>query len=502
MYGYDESKVDLDAMSKWYGFPVQRNVASREYDVTVNGKPFKATASIDRWFTLSDEYKGTKSTAHKGLPLYKASLAVPEIGYSSNAKIQKKERWGSYDENAFTDQLLSEYAALLSDDQSKMRKAMNVFEDATHRQPEYTTYIKDLADRQRSEQFDFTVHSSPYQGTYQFAAAPYSIKKERPFTIDLELVKPSSDAPLPSRARFTVSLVGTRTADDFEDKVEAMMENNHDAIEKLVVDYLQTFPYLESQKADTKTEAERVMEFLKPPYDVQAMIRELAARGYLYQTKKQKQEEGLSAGGTKWVVDSKRAIADSRNYGYLSKTPGYFFAVVAYAIHRKVRGIMTVTEWTLMDVIGSWANAMAVALNRPIDARFAVKAVDAVAEAVVLEIWPKETREQKERRFREQFYGTGGKTTTNAPSAATSLDEFKEFAGKYDIDAEEVDASPRAVYRMLAKMLHPDKAQDKSKAETEFKLLQAVWDKVPDEFKKNATDWLSRYVVSKYDGGG
>jgi hypothetical protein len=498
MYGYDESKADLSAMSKWYGFPVEKDIASRTYETEAGGRKLQATATADRWFTLSDKYKGTKSTAHKGLPLYRFTLSIPEIGYTSTAEIQQKERWGTYDEKARLEPFFEQYAKLLADPESKTSKAVKTFEDASRRPQEFKEYLDALAAGDRTFTLPFTIQEGEYAGTYEFKSDTLSLDEHRS-ALRLQLVPPSADAPRTYGTTLKIPLYGVHSEDALAEKAAAYAGQYEKEISGILVKYLSSFPFLESQKKATAAEAREVGNMLEPPYPVDQIILKLAERGYIYKTKKQKQGEGLSGNDTRWIVDSKKATADAYASGYSSRTPNFFYAVVAYAVHRKIKGIASFSEMALVDAVSKWADAMSMALNHKIDIRNALDAVDKIAGDIVLKIWPKKTREQKEREFRDWFYGSdhGGQNRGDKPGKTgtpAGLEAFKEFAATYGIDPATVEASPKKAYYELAKMLHPDMDEETSSEEA-FKQLQNIWDGVPS-ILKSASDWFDRHITA------
>jgi len=71
---------------------------------------------------------------------------------------------------------------------------------------------------------------------------------------------------------------------------------------------------------------------------------------------------------------------------------------------------------------------------------------------------------------------------------------------KRDMEPEtETDTKRSSIYRTLSKQIHPDLYPEpnvKIKKEEEMKELNAIWDKVPNQYK-TANTWYDNYVYSE-----
>ena len=65
--------TENEEMTKWYGFPINKNIFEFDTETKVGDKVYPVKVSIDRSFVEgkgSDTYRVTKSREHRGLPKY------------------------------------------------------------------------------------------------------------------------------------------------------------------------------------------------------------------------------------------------------------------------------------------------------------------------------------------------------------------------------------------------------------------------------------------------
>lgn len=185
----------------------------------------------------------------------------------------------------------------------------------------------------------------------------------------------------------------------------------------------------------------------------------------------------------KWVVDSKKIVNDAYGGGYISRTPEYFYSVVAYYIHRKVRGIGSWTDMMLIDTMSKWYDTM-----KSFGAQISFKEIEAIIEeignAIIRETFDKEPKG-----------GYGDNEARPVNQDAGGLSEFANFAKQFGIDVEDIQDTAINIYRTLAKKLHPDINPPDKKAEMteKFKELQEIWSNVPEMYKK-AMSWYHRFL--------
>ena len=89
-------------MTKWYGFPINKNIYEFDIDFTVDGEKHSGKVQVDRSYVPgkgSTRYYEKRSREYRGLPRYVLRVIDSETGEeltSSNATM--KEKWGTYSE--------------------------------------------------------------------------------------------------------------------------------------------------------------------------------------------------------------------------------------------------------------------------------------------------------------------------------------------------------------------------------------------------------------------
>jgi len=89
--------------------------------------------------------------------------------------------------------------------------------------------------------------------------------------------------------------------------------------------------------------------------------------------------------------------------------------------------------------------------------------------------------------------------TKRSSGLPESLNQLANIAKQYGISVENIENDAKNIYRTLSKQIHPDLYPEpnvKIKKEEEMKELNAIWDKVPNQYK-TANTWYDNYVYSE-----
>ena len=485
-------------MTKWYGFPINKSIYSFEFEMEdSDNDKHTLVAKIDRGFVAKQEYgKIVKSREYKGLPQYKISIFDKETNEKvAGTTSTSKEKWGTYDEDRkmefFKNFVLERFA---EKEKSKMWISSDLKFDSKKRTPEFVEFISNfIKDEELQKRYasNFTLHldEGEYAGDYNIG---FSVFGDDPQTFGAFYVDTSLDRPDAPHETLLgeVSLYKVHSVDELSAEINKVI--NSPNAKSRYLKYLQSFPYLESQKQTGMGELNEVRSFIDNPDDWEAVLRKLIEKGYIRPHKRQKQMGGgLTMGDEiKWVIDSKKIVNDVYSYGFNSKMPGYFYAVVAYYVHRQVRGISSWTDMMLVDTIGTWLRTLK---RFGLDLSFGTieHVVTKIGNSIVSKIYGKETKQERDRKFREWWNGeeTGETSQETAPPTGVIAD-LASFAERFGIDTTDIENNLKGIYRVLVKNLHPDTEVDpvkKRDKEEQFKLLQGIWDRIPEQYKTAST---------------
>jgi len=469
-------------MTRWYGFPINKAILSYKEKINVDNKEYDIDITVDRSYVMGgDAYKKTKSREYKGKPKYLINVSIPDLNYKKSWKKVSKQLWGSYDEDEF---LNTEVKDIVKKDilEKSVPNSIRYMNDLAARTPEYRQFLNDIGGRKIFPEFNFHIEDPEYKGDYKILVEYVGVE-EKAMYVYLKTNLKVDGAPYPKTLSYQSEIDHTYTVEDFYKKIQENIDKEHDKIQANYIEYLKSFPYLASQKQDATRSLEEMKSILHSPQSYAGKVfEELKNRGYIRPSKRQKQYSGLTMGDEiKWIIDSKKIVNDA--YGsnsYLANTPEYFYAVVAYYIHRVVRNISSYTDFMLVESMRTWRDNMkSYGIN--IDLREIEKIVELIGK-LVYRLFSKDVEQE-----------------TQQPSTTGALKEFADFASKYGISTEGLENNVRNIYRSLAKYLHPDTVQDpieKQEKTKAFQDLQNIYDNLPQEYK-TANNWYERYVESQ-----
>lgn len=501
-------KTEDEEMSRWYGFPINHNIMEYDLDFEINGDKHTEHVIIDRLYVPgkdSSEYRKVKSREHKGFPKY-----VVRIGSTTNQDKTEpmgtmsfitKEKWGTYDENEYLNKLKDTIKIRLENSPpqkyvSKAHTAIKWHYDLQKRTDDFKQFLNvserfiDGEYNQNRPEYMIHIDDPVYGGDYPVSVTIYDGEKED----EVFLVTALKDPTAPRSATIgSVNLYGVHTLEDFNKKINDYLNSNRDGAKESYIKYLKSFPFLPEQKQESLKDFEVISKFILNPSDYpDFVLGKIKEKGYIRPSKKQKQGLGLTSGDEiKWIVDSKKIVNDTYSFG---NSPDYFYAVAAYYIHRKIRGIWSWTDMMLVDSMRVWFNVM-----KKHGSTFSFeemkKAIETIGDLIIEEIYGKQTKEQRNRSFNDWFNGEAS-SEYGRGETSSDISDFVNFAQQYGIDPEGIKDNIKKVYRVLVNKLHPDKYLDPKEKEEmtgKFQDLQEIWNKMPESYK-TAFSWYDRFV--------
>ena len=502
-------KTEDEEMTKWYGFPINHNIIEYDLDFELDGEKHTEHIAIDRLFVPgkdSNPYHVKKSREYKGFPKYVVKIGSPDNPIATMNYISKT-KWGTYNEWEYLEGLKDTIKKRLENNPpqkhvSNAHYAMSWHYDMQKRTPELNDFLKKIAKREIKPQYQITIDDPPYQGTYP--ASPTIYSEDKPTSVYISTDLSDSLAPYPRSLGYSMSLHGIHTIDEFHAAVNEHLKQ--DECKKSYLKYLKSFPFLPHQKQESTKGFNDIKNILiDPQNNINKVFNKIKEIGYIRPHKRQKQLEGLTSGEEiKWVVDSKKIVNDAYSSGYASSTPDYFYAVMAYYIHRKIRGIWSWTDMMLVDTMSAWYKTMK-RFGLEISFDEAEKNMEIIGNAIINIIYGgKKTKEEKDKEFFKNFYGYGDEPA-NAPKVNDALVEFKEFAQQHGVDPEGIEESNlKQIYRVLSNAIHPDKHPPEQQEEMtkEFQDLQIIWNKMFPSHLKLSMNWYRQYIFSQTNKQG
>jgi hypothetical protein len=409
------------------------------------------------------------------------------------------KKWGTYNEDEFIEERKKGVKEMLSVPKAKVYKQIQFEDNVAKRSPEYKQFLNDIENKKLNPTYDFSINDPLYGGNYKLGIYWLGMG-ERAYATTLTPIVDNPQAPDKTFGYQNIDIYNVYSINDFHNEIKNHIKENHDKIQQEYIEYLKSFPFLPSQQQEAKGSLDSIKGFITGENkNFESALKVLQNKGYIRPHKRQKQAPGLTTGDEiHWVIDSKKIVNDAYNMNsYASRIPDYFYTVLAYYIHRKVRGIWSWTDMMLMDVMNHWYGVM-----KEMGATFSFedveKAIETIGGTIVNQIYG-ETKEGRDKQFFNWFYTGKEQGKPESQQFTGGIIEFANFAKQYGIDVEDItEENAKNIYRTLAKNLHPDLQQDPTKKlemTEKFKTLQEIWDKVPEQYKK-ANNWYERFIIS------
>lgn len=519
-----QTTEDAD-LTRWYGFPINHKIAQFDVELDINGEKHVEPVTIDRLCVFGGEtYHKTKSREGKLHPKYVVSVGNNTLGFNSSDYLLEdkdeekhnrigrltfinKEPWGSYNEAEYIERLKGVIKQRIDNNPrlktpSKSHFALTTYYDYAKRQDDLKQL---LAQKKFKRQGVVELAEGGYAGKYDVEME--SFVGEQDFS---PYVDTAVDHPMAKRHATLGSLPlhGVHTVPEFDEALQKFCASEN--VRAKYLEYLKSFPFLEEQQINGKTEFDSVKFVLEGGLaSTTTVFKKLIEMGYVRANKRQgKDQQGAQRPeDIKWVLESKKISSDVFSYDLKASMPSFLYTVIAYNVYHKVRGNtgMIAAMW-MDDAMRQWKSSMD-KFGLQMDRRQAYDIIEELSDAIVSIVFKQKTREQQNKEFTDWFNNfDSGKESEEAgekPEAGDlgatpqGLEQFKQFAEGLGLETGDIKENAKNIYRNLTKLLHPDLFPPEQKAEKEaqFKNLQAIWDKVPVQYKQ-ASSWYLKSIIS------
>ena len=475
-----------ESQTKWNKFPINSGI--RKFDLEFGYKNENTTIpiEIDRWYHEGgDRYNRKKSSKKRGIPRYRI-----RIGDLSTFYIGAPGKWGTYDEEQELDTIRQKVEESLANDaNNKSRRSVETQVDISKRTPEFLDLLSNI----KSDCTGYFVDISDAEG-YD---GRFPVKLEAYTYSDIIYISTEFESPHAPSGRIltTLSITRMRTPEELQAAIDNFLES--DEAKNKYLEYLRSFPFLEEEQAQADEKWREVFECVKNPSGMSGFVLDkLVDMGFIRPHRRQRQKPGLSGGEEiKWVMDHK-----SVTRGPSPSIPEGFYTLVAYLLHRQIKGIESWSEMTLkMDT------HTLISKIKKFDPEISIdqlkNALDVLATAA-RQRWGFKDKRRLQDDFNE-FYGDGSGKSQGSPRSQPTqsedhlLNQLAEMAARFGVDASNVRQNPKKVYRELATRVHPDKfiAEPEKQEEMKrvFQELGNLWDEIKRVYRQSNT-WYATAV--------
>lgn len=388
---------------------------------------------------------------------------------------------------------------------SNAHSALSVYYDEQKQTPELIEFLKELDSYDNGVRGkDLGITTTINNSTYPEYNGSYKTKISSLGEIYIDTNLDLKEAPYPTTVAHT-SIFGIHTVELLKSRLFEIA--NTDKAQQAYLKYLQSFPFLKAEKDRAVQDAATIVNEINSE-NTELILKKIQQIGYIRPHKRQKQNVGLSSGEEiKWIIDSKKIVDDTYSNRSLHNEPKFFYTVIAYYIHRKVRKIWSWTDMMLTDAIRTWIGTME-GFDVPFDKKTIYNTIESIGNKIVTQIYGEEKARDPKDDFKN-FYnedngqqwqnGQGGQNGNRPknPLNQSAISEFANFAEKYGIETENIENNLKSIYRTLAQAIHPDKFQDpteKANKTKEFQELQSIWEKIKENYTVAST-WYDEFII-------
>ena len=388
-------------MTKWYKFPINKNIETYDQEFEIDGEKHTEKITIDRLYVPgkdSNEYNVKKSREYIGFPYYifnigektakkKYSEEIEQVP-EAQLKFISKEKYGTYNEEEHLAKLKETVKQIIENNpprntSSTARNELRWKYDLVKRTPELNELLMSIENKTYQSNFKLIITNAEnpeYNGEYPVNFITYAYKgPAKDLYINTALNTPGAAS---SKILSNPKLFKIYTVEDFNNLIENTLKQ--DNVVQAYIDYLSSFPFLQSQKESEMNSFQEIQSMLSNPESIpsQTIMKKLQALGYIRPSKRQKQFEGISSGEEiKWIVDSKKIVNDIYSNRFLQNSTDFFYAVVAYYIHRQIKNIWSWSDSMLMDSISTWIRNMK-KLGANLDYKEIVKSIEYIGQYI------------------------------------------------------------------------------------------------------------------------
>jgi hypothetical protein len=506
-------------LERSYGFPINEGIHTFDVLFKEGEEEHVISVSIDRKAQPKESsgYYGDtyykRPPANKRNPLYVFKIIDKETGQviSTHSTVNKKS---FSDEENFIVKAEENFGKIIRGEgrlRTKNIRGMIVEHFDMHkRTDELKDYLFKDEGEWRKEVRGFTIdiqykdEDGDYTGTYPIKVdlTSYDKNLNTPISFDIEEdLDLMDDKKRYNKMLGNGDLVGVYTVEDFNERVKSVISENHESISAEYIKFLKSFPFLESQKEVGKESANEIYGLITGGgQSNDFFLQQLKERGYIRPNKRQKQNVGLATPeAIKWVVDSEKIKDAIYGSGYLHKVPEFFYAVIAYWVHRKKNNIPvnlgSRMGWDqLSSAMDTWMRSMK-SFGYEIDWKEVESAVEGIGSQIYADIVGKARPDiNPETVFNGEQQGI--QFDPNIPP-------FIQFAEENGVDTTNAVEENRlkSVYLNLAKQFHPDlnreSEEQEAAAQARSKRLMELWQAIPNNIREAAFNLAFRRFAQK-----
>ena len=487
----NKTDEDSDApSSKYYGFPINKNIYSTEIECDIDGEKFPIKVIMSRSFE-----KGVRK-----IPVYRYTTEYNNIPLGSIAE-KAPGNYGTYNEDNLVKDIQPKIQARFdAKEKSKTYLRFKIQKRLELRDPQFTQFLetwKNLFGKKEEEQkfieenlgtFGINIDKDGYNGFFPIELVYYGNK-----TIYFET---KVDHPLAPSHRNLGSLdihSSIKNLQELKDLLSKSIEVNKQNIEENYIKYLKSFPYKQEEQQKSETEMRRIVDMIVHNFiDLGEIQNELERRGFIRK----------SLRGEGWVITKVAMEAGYKS----SNSADQFYGAIAYWLHRKKHNITSITEMMLVTAVSDLANLLKrygyTVGFREVNNFLENKIVNPLYKQLFNENPPKSQADN----MRDFYSGNWGGSSSQSNAQSTSqntLDNFVNYAVSLGANAEETRLNPKGAYRKLSLQFHPSSTTNATKSPEEIKELEktfgelsVLFNALPDNIKR-ANNWYEKIIFAK-----
>jgi len=461
-----EDTEDVE-QTKWHKFPVKSSI--RKFNVTFEYKGEATTlpVDIDRWyFESGDKYNPKKSSKNRGIPRYRVRIGDLATFYSG-----AEGKWDSYDEEKKLDEIQKIVVdSMQNEPKTKMRMKVETQIDQSRREPGLIDALQKIKEDGRGYSVVIGDADEGYNGTFPVKLDYFG---------DDIWVNSDINSPHIDRQKILgeIGISNIRTPAELEEKISTFL--NSDDIRQKYLDFLHSFPFLGGQVEEEEKKWKQIFECVEnPKANTDFVLNKLVEMGFVRPHRRQRQEQGLSSGEEiKWIMDHDAVV-----HGPSSRTPEGFYTLVAYLLHRQIKGIESWSEMGLTMDTGDLVRKI-----QQFDPDITFEQLEQVLEmfaAAAQAKWGFKDQRKLWKNYKEFYSGGHASKPKDEPAQSENdlLDRLAEMAGRFGVDTTGIRQNPKKIYRELAMKVHPDRFSTEPQKQEEMKLvfqeLGNLWEEI------------------------
>lgn len=465
-----------------YSFPIRKNILVFPVEFTIDGEQYTENVYVNRFYKkgeTSDYYKVTFNKEYKDYPVYQFEIGKKEFDESPIVSLtfgtkKSNKAWGTYDEKKF---LLEECKPLI---ENKLKNSsLQVFQfeyNYRKRDDDFKNYLKSLPNilntKTKEGIYKVNLNTPLYQGKFDIALSYNSLGEYT--KVDSIRVYPFVDHPQASdnyrHQLCEIPLFSIFTKDQLFDEINKKLNENE--VKEKYIKYLESFPYTKAENKEGYEEFLKIIEFIKNPEShIEEVSDILQEMGYI--------RPNLRSTG-KMMPDSKKILNDIYNHQNKEHL-NYFFTLIGYVLHYYYKG-HDLRSWSMQQMFDVYYIVQVLSKYDNIDKAKVVNAVVKFGDLCYNKFFGEKHKNRWDNY--NDFYGGKRNQGRQEPQinkgGGNAIDDLKALAEENGIDTS---TNIKSIYRALSRRFHPDVNKEEG-AEEMMKLINNIWDRIPEEKKQ------------------